>query len=174
MITITKIAPKDYADRLTYIDNLVYTDNLAYADSGEESRIKKFPESFIFMKDGDDIVGYTEWFPISGDLKRRVENTEVIIDNEITGAEIGWPNQGETLDLFILSVVVMKGYGLFIKRMLKRLFNDVAQSDYSLGNIYAFGVSTGGERVMEKVGMTKVRVVKGGVLYKGKLSEIVI
>ena len=91
MINITTSkTEKSFQSRISYIDKLSYKAEDCVSQVGaEKSRLSKVPETFTFLKDNNQIMGYVEWFPITDKLKGDIEQSKSIIDNEITGCDIG-------------------------------------------------------------------------------------
>ena len=80
--------------------------------------------------------------------------------------------------IFVLSIVVLKGYGLYIKKMFKEVFNTimvaVSDNSYDMGKLYAYGATAAGRAVMDRLGMNQVGLVHGGMFYDAELGNIVL
>ena len=167
-------------NRIGYIDSILYDEKYAQEQpEAELSRIKKFPETFMLIKDADEIVGCVEWYPITNSLKKRIRKSEIMIDTEITGDEIGWPEKHSEINIFILSVVVLKEYqgNAYGKKMFDkiaiRLNEKMEEMNYKPGNIYGYAVSRSGEAFLKHLKMKEVKELEDSKLFIGDLISSV-
>ncbi len=158
------------------LDKLVYPEDLQGVFEEEKARYEKVPESFLFLKHNENIVGYFCAFPITKTLRNRMLKENRLFDNDIT------PNDMEVFainnhhSLFIISIVVHPNHrGAPAKLLLDAFYehvNSLQNNGFLIDDLMAYAVSGKGASTLTRYGLKPLKEVeKGYTMYYGTYSD---
>jgi len=101
-VEATKVYDEQVLREVIKLDKMVYPENLQGVFDAEKERFMKVPESFLLLKQGDTIVGYFCFFPITRTIRRRMMNEDRLFDNDITAADMKPFKKWDSHTLFII------------------------------------------------------------------------
>lgn len=111
---------------------------------------------FIFAVDEEDkLCGYICFFPISDSLKEKIENENIMFDDNILPNDITQYSLDKTNNIFLISVALHpqymgKGIGFNLVREMFAYFELLMSKNYKIGSIYASATSHNGKKLLSK------------------------
>ncbi len=165
-VEATKVYDEQVLREVIKLDKMVYPENLQGVFDAEKERFMKVPESFLLLKQGDTIVGYFCFFPITRTIRRRMMNEDRLFDNDITAADMKPFKKWDSHTLFIISIVVHTEHRGRPARMLLDAFYDhvvnLNDRGYNIDELLAYAVSGKGESTLLKYGFKEKKQVELG------------
>lgn len=154
----------DYSDFLTpstiiydliQIETDVYIPDFRGEFDSIEKRFNQFKEMFVLAYDGEEIIGYLCYFPISKSLHDELLYQEGFHDDDILPKDV--KSFEESSYVYLLSVALLKKYqGLGIGRKMYEAFEAKMKEEVSKGHviddIIASVVTDQGENLLVKNG----------------------
>lgn len=160
----------------SFLDEILKIDSECYADPdyipGRESIRARFfacRESYLLLMDGETLAGYMSYFPITVELEREINKCKTIYDDNILPESIARYSKG--CPVLIYSICVRKAYrgtGA-ADRLANELMNKLTAK--TVGTIYAYAVSGGGESMMRRLDFTQICEVGKSKLYVKRLKQ---
>ncbi len=156
---------------LMRIEDAVYEEEYRGAFDSIKARFEKFPEMFILAYDGDELIGYFCWFPITKHLHDRIVSDEALFDDDICPEDV--TGFGEENYIYIISAAIMPAYQNhdlgteMMKRFMEILKHQKAEGR-NTRDVLTSVVSLKGEKLVQKHGFDMVadRKESGYKLYK--------
>jgi len=120
----------DFIDEILKIDAAVYEKHLQGTKNSLTARFNANRESYILAFDGEKIIGYICFFPISGELSRKMQEENKALDDDIEVSDIlpEYPKDIDA-DVFVISIAISPDYQhkdigkQLIKDLFRFLFN---------------------------------------------------
>lgn len=140
--------------------------------SSIRERFIKYPEMFYLVYDGEELVGYFCYFPISQKLYEDIAVKFQFHDDDILPDDIV-PIK-EASHLYLLSVVILKQYqdtGVAdeIMKMFENFISQKRQEGVYIKDVIASTVTNAGEKFVKRYGyelMYEQRQLEGFKIYK--------
>jgi hypothetical protein len=158
-IVLGKDTRQNFINEALYLDSLVYQPKYQGTYHSVYERYQKNLDSFILVKDGETIIGYICFFPISQNLYNRILLDNHIMDDDISPVDVLPYTKGCRHHLYIISAVIHPDYrdsepvvlltNKFVEFLAKK-----QKDKYFIDNILASTVSNDGVKLLEKLHFT--------------------
>lgn len=156
---------------LMEIEKAVYEEEYRGEFDPIKARFEKFPEMFILAYDGDKLIGYFCWFPISKSLHDRILTDKALFDDDISPDDV--VSIGKDNYVYIISTAILPKYqnNNTGTEMMQRFFQ-ILRANNKKGlktlDVLTSVISEEGERLVRSNGfiMAEDRVGNGYKLYR--------
>ncbi len=172
--TYSEIYDEEKLNEVPALDGTVYAKKFTGTFSSVSDRYKKNPEMFIFATDeNNELSGYISFFPISGVLVAKLDQEQVMFDDNITAADV-LPYKKDMINhIFIISLVVSpkyrrQGIAFTLVQNMFKLLRKKREANYHIGNIYATTISKASESLFKQFAFTEKHPYKANI----KLLEL--
>jgi GNAT superfamily N-acetyltransferase len=147
-----------------HLDKLVYSEAMAGNIESDSKRFRKVPESFLLLHEGEKIIGYICFFPVTEVFYQGMLESEMLYDNNIVPIDMESFQKGNHHHIFIISMVInpeYKGQGLF--RLLTEAFKDrmkkYHEDGFYISDISGYAVSGAGEHILKSFGCKIIKEI---------------
>ncbi len=147
-----------------HLDKLVYSEAMAGNIESDSKRFRKVPESFLLLHEGEKIIGYICFFPVTEVFYQGMLESEMLYDNNIVPIDMESFQKGNNHHIFIISMVInpeYKGQGLF--RLLTEAFKDrmkkYHEDGFYISDISGYAVSGAGEHILKSFGCKIIKEI---------------
>lgn len=150
---------EDFLEKIMEVDRECYTGEYVGELANMKARYRKNKKSFVCVMDGENPVGYINFFPVVDELWEDIVETGMRIrDDDITPEEVKDFCKGESYNLYILSVAIREKYRgkrqgekpvikILTDAFIKYL-NELQNQDYTINAIAGTAVSSGGKKFL--------------------------
>ena len=154
-------------DKLTqvyHLDKLVYTEAMAGNIESDSKRFRKVPESFLLLREEDQIIGYICFFPVTDVFYEGMLESDNLYDNNIVPKDMEIFEKNRRHHIFIISMVInpeFKGKGLFrlLTKTFKERIKQYNDDNYIISDISGYAVSGAGEHILKSFGCKIIKEI---------------
>ena len=154
-------------DKLTqvyHLDKLVYTEAMAGNIESDSKRFRKVPESFLLLREEDQIIGYICFFPVTDVFYEGMLESDNLYDNNIVPKDMEIFEKNRRHHIFIISMVInpeFKGKGLFrlLTKTFKERIKQYNDDNYIISDISGYAVSGPGEHILKSFGCKIIKEI---------------
>lgn len=176
-------APENFLEQVFEIDKQTYSPELCGVIENLYKRYNRCRDSFLLVYDGELLVGYICFLPLSEKLFKEMNDPENLKmrDDDIAPCEMeDWRKERHN-NLFVLSLVVIPEYrkGETIKLLGNGFLDFLREKEnngYCIGSIAGSAVSSGGANFLKRFYAEHVKDVDGGYKYyfvgREKIKEL--
>lgn len=162
---------EDFLEKIMEVDRECYAGEYVGELANMQARYRKNKRSFVCVMDGENLVGYINFFPIVDELWKDIVETGMHIrDDDIAAEEVGEFCKGESHNLYILSVAIREQYRgkkqgeKPVVKILTDAFiaylNELQNNGYSINAIAGTAVSDGGKKFLRNCMFSERRQLK--------------
>ena len=156
---------------LMRIEKIVYEESCRGKYDSIKARFEIFSNMFILAYDGDELIGYLCWFPISKMLHNRIIVDKALFDDDIKPEDV--VDIGEENYIYIISVAILPEYqrrniGTEMMKKLIRILKAYSENGKKIKDVLTSVISEKGEGLVLKNGFVMVenRSESGYKLYR--------
>lgn len=167
-----------FIEEVRGIEQLVYPPNLVCSHAAMLERWKKVADSFIFLRQGQQLMAYINLFPMSEQLAQSVLEDDTIHDDDITAAQLEDYCPGRGHHLYLLSVAMrpeLQGSDAVIALTgaLSAFLRRQEERGCRIDSISATTVSDAGRRTASRLGLQAWRTINEGyVVYHADRAAV--
>jgi GNAT superfamily N-acetyltransferase len=159
-----------FIEKILDIDKKVFSSVVQGTFESVGGRFEANKESYILAYHNFEIVGYICFFPVTRELREKIEKEERVFDDDISSADIlPYPQTAEEAeseyDIFLISIAVLPDYqGIGIgSGLMKEFFtfvSDKIQSGCKIKNLYSYAHTTYGAWLLEKSNFHELKKIE--------------
>lgn len=156
---------------LMKIEEAVYKEDYRGEFESIRARFERFRDMFIFAYDGDKMIGYFCWFPISKNLHDKIIVDKALFDDDIAPVDV--VDIGEVNYIYIISVAILPEYqnkniGTKMMKKFYRIMKSYDKKGKRILDVLTSVISTKGEKLVLGSGFVMVenRIESGYRLYR--------
>ncbi|MEG1646521.1 MAG: GNAT family N-acetyltransferase [Clostridia bacterium] len=156
---------KNFIDEVVGLDSKVYKKEFQGTKDSITERFNKNEESYILAYNGNILVGYVCFFPISKSLSEKLRKENKFHDDDITSSDIERYVKGKEIQLLLISAVVapeFSGNGIG-KALMQKMFDfleDKIQAGYIISTIFGEAVSLGGYKLLTSFAFERLKTIE--------------
>jgi len=155
-------------DSIQEVDRSVFDENGLSDKQSDIDRYEAYKDSYIFALDGDKIVGYLCYFPITEEFYHTVIKGIQVYDGDIAPADICDLNHNSNY-IFLLSVALFPEYQKkgISKQMSEILIDELA--GINIKDMVSYAFTPEGERFLNVFGLKKFKDMEDEIKLMRKL-----
>jgi len=169
-INLKHLSRESIFNAIQEIDRSVFDENGLSDIQSDIDRYEAYKDSYIFALDGNKIIGYLCYFPITESFYNSVIKGIKVYDGDIASSDICNLNDASNY-IFLLSVAILPDYQ---KKGISRQFSGILFKELSNIKIkdmasYAFTVE--GEHFLSVFGLKVCKEMKDGIKLMRRLVQ---
>ena len=167
-VNLKNLSRENIFDSIQEIDHAVFHENGLADKQSDIDRYEAYKDSYIFALDGNKIVGYLCYFPITEKFYNSVIKGEKVYDGDIANSDICNINDNSNY-IFLLSVAILPGYQ---KKGISKQFSEILIREFSgikIKDMVSYAFTAGGEHFLSILGLKKCKDMEDEIKLMRKL-----
>ena len=155
----------DFIADIVNIDNIVYDQSARGNELSLHARYNANRESYILAYDDSRLIGYVAFFPITENLRERMEYENEPFDDNIRAIDI-LPSYSSDIafDMFLISIAVLpeysnKGIGTKLLNQYFQFVSSKVKMGCLIRSTYIYAYTDAGLRFFAENGFSKIKSV---------------
>ena len=169
-INLKNLSREAVFDAIQEIDRSVFHENGLADKQSDIDRYEAYKDSYIFALDGDKIVGYLCYFPITEPFYKMVIEGLQVYDGDIAQSDICDLTDKDNY-LFLLSVAIFPDYQ---KKGISKQFSEILFKEFStikIKDMVSYAFTEGGEHFLSVFGLKKIKDMEDGIKLMRMLGD---
>jgi GNAT superfamily N-acetyltransferase len=161
-INLQHLSRETIFDCIQEIDRSVFHENGLSDKQSDIARYEAYKDSYLFALDGNKIVGYLCYFPITKGFYRSVIEGIKVYDGDIAGSDICGLSDNANY-LFLLSVALLPEYQ---KKGVSKQFSKMLIEEFSkikIKDIVSYAFTIEGEHFLNVFGLKNCKDMEDGI-----------
>jgi GNAT superfamily N-acetyltransferase len=160
---LLQFSRKQIFDAVQSIDHTVFHDNGWATEESDIERYEAYKDSYIFVLDGNKIVGYMCYFPITEEFYSRIVHEQHVYDGDVSPKDVCPVAKNATNYIFVLSVALLPEYQ---KKGVSKRMSEMALNAFSairIKDMVSYAYTIEGEHFLNVLGMKAFKEMGDGI-----------